>query len=313
MEKDHAEYAGEWHRNHPQRDEDDNSSYCNLPDHGCDTCFYLLEHKPSGWTPSPLLWCFNYQSVKSNHGCSRQAQNESPTEMLENQNMPSREHNMLLKLPGEIRNQVYTCLFASTRLTFGKRIIAGFMTAMIKPAPNSLAILRTCRQIKQEAETLWLGLVLFNFERPESMLDKLSTLPLNILSEIRHVRVGGCSLLIQRMDSHEHVFYRLVSVLKLLPKLRLDKLTVLGESSGAIAYLTCEGLIKCGNGWRELNFITRNSEMLKLPRGYIWQTRSRPSLYRALGMTCYPAVMDRTLGLPSPFIDPRSLTFQALS
>lgn len=42
----------------------------------------------------------------------------------------------------------------------------------------------------------------------------------------------------------------------------LDNLTILGSSSGVISYDTLEGLVKHGNGWRELHFITANSEML---------------------------------------------------
>lgn len=132
----------------------------------------------------------------------------------------------------------------------------------MKPAPNSLAILRTCRQINQEAKALWLGLVLFSFEKVEAMLDKLSTLPLTTISEIRQVRVGGRPLILQPIDYDDDVFYRLVWALKLLPGLRLDKLTVLGSSSGVIAYDTLGGLINYGNGWSELHFITPNSEML---------------------------------------------------
>lgn len=58
------------------------------------------------------------------------------------------------------------------------------------------------------------------------------------------------------------VYYRLAWVLKLLPGLRLHKLTVLDSSAGDIAYDTLEGLIKYGNGWKELHFITPSSMML---------------------------------------------------
>lgn len=260
--KDHAEYAREWRRHNPQRDKDDNCSYCNQPNHGCATCFYLLEHKPSGWTPPLLLWCFNYQNMKSTLRPSQRARKGTPKERTESRHIRSQDHSMLLQLPGEIRNQIYTCLFASTRLTFGERNITRITVKTMKPAPNSLAILRTCRQIKQDAEALWLGLVLFNFENPVYMLDKLSTLPLTTLSEIRHVRVGGRPLRLQPIGYDDDVYYRLVWALKLLPGLRLDKLTVLGPSSGEIAYDTLGGLIRYGNGWRELHFITPNSKML---------------------------------------------------
>lgn len=98
------------------------------------------------------------------------------------------------------------------------------------------------------------------------MLSKLSVLPLTTLSQIRHVRVGGAPVVLTPIDDEdgEDVYYRLVWIIKLLPGLCLDTLTVLGPSSskGVIAYDTLGGLIRHGNGWRELRFITRNSEML---------------------------------------------------
>ena len=42
----------------------------------------------------------------------------------------------------------------------------------------------------------------------------------------------------------------------------LDNLAVLRSSGGVIAYDTLGGLIKHGNGWRELHFVTANSKML---------------------------------------------------
>jgi hypothetical protein len=106
---------------------------------------------------------------------------------------------MFLQLPGEIRNQIYACLFVSTTFTFGESLIADIPSETTKPEPisSSLAILRTCRQKKKQAGTLWLGLVLFNFENRKYMLDKLSALRLTTRSKIRHLRyyihTEGCS------------------------------------------------------------------------------------------------------------------------
>jgi hypothetical protein len=168
---------------------------------------------------------------------------------------------MFLQIPCELRDQIYVCLFASTRITFGKKSTSRIITKTMKPAPNSLAILRTCRQINQEAGAFWLGHVLFNFEHPEDLLDKLSILPPTTLSQIRHLRTSGRPLMLQPIGYDDDVYYRLVWALKLLPGLRLDRLTVLGWSRGEIGYDTLDGLIKYGNGWRELRFITLNSTM----------------------------------------------------
>jgi hypothetical protein len=183
-------------------------------------------------------------------------------EKSQNQHILPQISSTLLQLPRELRDQIYTCLFASIRLTFGKRATSRITTKTMKPATNALAILRACRQINQEAGPLWLGQILFSFENPEDLLDKLSALASTTLSQIRHVRTGGCPLMLQPIEDDDDVYYRLVWVLKLLPGLRLDKLTVLGYSGGEIAYDTLEGLIKHGTGWRELHFITPNSTML---------------------------------------------------
>jgi hypothetical protein len=174
--------------------------------------------------------------------------------------------SILLQLPRELRDQIYTCLFTSTRLAFGKRAISRIGTKTIKPMPNALAILRTCRQINREARPLWLGQVLFSFENPEDLLNKLSALAPATLSQIRHVRTGALPVMIHPIEDDDEVYYRLVWVLKLLPGLQLDKLTVLGLSSGEITYHTLEGLVKHGTGWRELHFITPNSTMLGFGR-----------------------------------------------
>lgn len=136
----------------------------------------------------------------------------------------------------------------------------------MKPAPNSLAILLTCRQIYEEAEGLWIYRVLFNFESAEAILDKLSPLSSSTISKIRYVRVACPTLLLQPLGDEEDVYYRLVWALKLLPGLRLDRLTVLMLYSHQEAYENINGLVKHGNGWRELYFLAGNSEMLGFSR-----------------------------------------------
>lgn len=167
-----------------------------------------------------------------------------------------------LQLPRELRDLIYVCLFASTRLTSGQRSITQISTKTMKPAPNSLAILRTCRQINHEVDPLWLRHVLFSFENGEDLLDKLSACPLDTLSQVRHARTGGRPLMLQPIGDNDDVYYQLAWALKLIPGLCLDKLTVFGSCVGEIAYDTLEGLLEHGNGWKELHFLTPNSEML---------------------------------------------------
>jgi hypothetical protein len=168
----------------------------------------------------------------------------------------------LLRLPGELREQIYDFLFVSTRVTFGERSTGRIGRRTLKPAPHSLALLRVCRQIYKECKYFWLSRVLFNFESVESLLDKLSPLPLATLSQIRHVRTRGDTLMLSPPDADDDVYYRLVWALKLLPGLQLDTLTVLGQTQGPLDYETLEGLIEHGDGWRELRYITSDSTML---------------------------------------------------
>ncbi|KAF2458242.1 hypothetical protein BDY21DRAFT_284293 [Lineolata rhizophorae] len=167
----------------------------------------------------------------------------------------------LLRLPRELRDEIYAWLFSSTRLSSGTKSFRWGKRRM-KPAPNSLALLRTCRQINHEVGHTWLRHVLFSFECPEAMLDKLSALPPETVSQIRHVRTGGMPLVLKpTFDEYDHI-YELVWVLKLLPQLRLDTLTVLGPAYGDIAYETLEGLVRKGNGWKVLRYVVPNSTML---------------------------------------------------
>jgi hypothetical protein len=175
-----------------------------------------------------------------------------------------------LRLPGEPREQIYDDLFISTRVSFGQRGIERTGSRNLKPAPHALAVLRVCRRIHGEAKSLWLSRILFNFEDVESLLDKFSTLPLDTLSQIRHVRTRGHTLPLRPPGYPGYrtpLEYRLVEVLKLLPGLRLDILTVLGRNQGTMNYDTLGGLIEFGGGWRELRYITRDFTMLGFKSG----------------------------------------------
>jgi hypothetical protein len=177
---------------------------------------------------------------------------------------------MLLQLPRELRDQIYLCLFDSTRLAFGKRRTGSLSSVRIRPNPNALAMLRTCHQINEEAGPLWLNRVLFSFEGLEDLLDKLSPLPSSMLSEIRHIRTGGQPLMLQPVGYDDDVYYRPVWVMKLLPSLRLDTLTVFGSNIPEVAYDTLEGFIEHGNGWKELCLIVRDSAMLSFESRDMW-------------------------------------------
>ncbi|PGH29360.1 hypothetical protein GX50_07884 [[Emmonsia] crescens] len=182
----------------------------------------------------------------------------------------------IFRLPRELRDQIYITLFSSTRLTFGERTLGRIESQRMKPAPNSLAILRSCRRIHEEAKALWLGHVLFNFEHAEDLMDKLSPLSEAILSQIRFVRTGGRPVMFSFPGEDYDVYYRVPFILKLLPGLRLDTLTVLADTGPEVAYQTLEMFIQHGHGWKELHFICHTSSVL----AYSDESSHGPSSYR---------------------------------
>ncbi|KAL2851272.1 hypothetical protein BJX68DRAFT_266181 [Aspergillus pseudodeflectus] len=176
------------------------------------------------------------------------------------------EVSRFLLLPPEVRLLVYRYLFSSTRLTHGQRPITRISAThkMMKPVPNSLAILRSCRFINREIGSSWLGQVLFAFERLHDLLEKLSSMPRPVVEQIRHIRVGSQPILLPSPPQYgDSVFVRLVWALKLLPGLCLDTLTVFGDHGPDVAYITLDDLVNCGNKW---HYITGDSNMLGFRR-----------------------------------------------
>ncbi|KAL2276570.1 hypothetical protein FJTKL_00745 [Diaporthe vaccinii] len=173
------------------------------------------------------------------------------------------------KLPPEIRLDIYDHPFGSTRLSFGKRParIAGKMgNVHLRPAPNSLSLLRVCRRVTDEIGDSWLGQVLFSFEDPKTMLDKLADLDPQALAKLRHMRYLSDDMLTFkiRVDDGQHTGwrFRLDNVLKLLPGLRLDRLTVVGGPGAQFGYRALDPLINHSDGWKELYYVSYNSVML---------------------------------------------------
>ncbi|KAF9870696.1 hypothetical protein CkaCkLH20_11798 [Colletotrichum karsti] len=112
------------------------------------------------------------------------------------------------------------------------------------------------------------------------MVDRLLSAPPETIPKIRRLRVVGDPLQLARYSEEDYaeggvfeshpssVFYQLPSVLKILPGLKLDTLTVLGPRSPAISYCTLTGLITESDGWRELRFITHSSSLLGFNRPF---------------------------------------------
>lgn len=227
-----------------------------------------------------------------------------------------------MRFPGELRNEIFSWVFSSTRITFGK---LSSSRSEIKPTinksnPNSLALLYACRQIHQETQLLWKQCVLFNFQTPEAMLDVLYPLPRSILSQIRHIRSSSRPILVSL--AHDDEYYTLAWALNLLPDLCLDTLTVLSEKAHKVAggtlenrYHSMDRFVEHGNGWRELQFIAPDSSMLgfassvlfgkrcsRKPQPSDWneRIRKRDGLDSGASVTIYRSTVARSGAIADP-------------
>ncbi|KAJ7364589.1 hypothetical protein DFH08DRAFT_910584 [Mycena albidolilacea] len=149
--------------------------------------------------------------------------------------------------------EIYSHLF-STRVTWGRNRITGQCTIA---APNTFALLRTCRQVRLEIGRIWLHQILFSFESAQAMLDKLTDIPpRKTRALIRHVRVSGDPLMVYwDRDDGKGVHFRTSQVLNILPGLALDCLTILGPWISEVCYDTLDMLVRHGAGWRSSTFL----------------------------------------------------------
>ncbi|KAF2688852.1 hypothetical protein K458DRAFT_400968 [Lentithecium fluviatile CBS 122367] len=177
------------------------------------------------------------------------------------------ETSALLRLPRELRDDIYEKIFRSTRLSYGRRIIIvedQDIIRDIRPAPNSLAILRTCHQINAETRGAWIGRVTFNFENKREALVKLTALPTKILSQIRHVCVIECTPYAFDLDEHSDETFPLSTLISHIPGLRLDTLTIVRDSMTESLDFFAD-YIKHGCGWRELRCVMSSTLCLLDP------------------------------------------------
>lgn len=200
------------------------------------------------------------------------------------------DHSRFLNLPAELRDAIYFWVLNSTQITYGQksRINQRIKPTVNKSHPYALALLRTCRSITQEIGLRWIKWAVFSFESPEALLDILTTSPTACVANLRHVQVSSKPIMLSL--PHDDVYYRLPWIMKLLPHLQLDTLTVLGGQANNLAggsaqidYTTIDEMIKYGTGWRELRYITPNSSMLSFPKterfGQTYLRKSQPGAW----------------------------------
>ncbi|KAI1300570.1 hypothetical protein F5Y03DRAFT_225317 [Xylaria venustula] len=165
-------------------------------------------------------------------------------------------------LPQEIRDEVYRQVFSNTRLTFA---------ASVRPKENSLALLRTCRRIRFEIGNTWLRYVLFNFGNPMDMVSKLGFLPIDIISEIRYIRVYDHYPII----SWRSFYYNSLDLYP-ISGLQLDRLTVISGGRSDRSYYWINHLIEFGDGWKELHYIHYTLHMLAFESSWSSEIHREP-------------------------------------
>ncbi|KAI1338618.1 hypothetical protein F5Y15DRAFT_416841 [Xylariaceae sp. FL0016] len=168
---------------------------------------------------------------------------------------------------------VYEYIFTSQRFRLGFYHGCYWQLAWrgysrIKPPPNSLSILRVNSPIATQIGNQWLGWTLFHFESIKDMLLKLGPLSPETRAQMKRIHVHAT--LMQLTVDGRSMEMDLFDVISLLPGLKLESLTVLDCSNGMdpsyarSRFFYTLRLLRQGQGWRELLFISFNGFTLEL-------------------------------------------------
>jgi hypothetical protein len=222
----------------------------------------------------------------------------------------TQEQSPFFRFPQEIRDEIYTQLFSSTRISHGDRALGGSKRCTILTGPNALALTRACGRTRKEIGDRWLGLVLFSFEDLYSMLARLGGLPIATRAKIRHLRVRES--LLDVSGAYQHYELDVARSLDLLPGLQLRTLTVLSLAGEGRSYTNLDFLICSSNGWQELRYISPDPSFLGFAEPISEPKRDpQPSTWvRALqgrdGPATHPSVTvhrAKAKGIPCPMLN----------
>ncbi|KAF4513214.1 hypothetical protein G6O67_000513 [Ophiocordyceps sinensis] len=175
------------------------------------------------------------------------------------------EGSLLLRLPMEMRDMIYTQFFHSNLFTMIKKHTSCHGMERIFFMRNRLALLRSCRQVYLEIGKSWVEKVMFFFDYPRAMLYTLANIPFEALSMIRHVCVYEAIpmwRLIREQIFDERLLYGIPCALGRLPELKLDRLTIKGERATEICHDTLDFLVKHSDGWKEIHYICCHFDFL---------------------------------------------------
>lgn len=214
-----------------------------------------------------------------------------------------------LTLPCELREMIYECLFNSITIHHG--------LGCNKKTSNRIAILRTCRQIQDEAQPFLAANVQFQFRSTEVMLDTLMNLGSTIISKLRHIHVKAFPFPLYASGTISYyTTYHFSNALALFPGLKLDRLVVEDcfHDSGANGgwgdigtYYDIESLLK-SDGWKELHYVSPTTEFMTSsmdherlrvaqPAGWNELLQKRDGEYSGAGVTMYLAKEAERTGM----------------
>ncbi|KAG6364174.1 hypothetical protein INS49_005772 [Diaporthe citri] len=216
--------------------------------------------------------------------------------------------SLFLKLPTEIRLEIYTRVFYSTRLSFGGRVrtatpvslsrrltdSANLENVQLRSAPNSLSLLRVCRRVNSEIGHSWIGQVLFSFEGAQTTFRKLTALEPSVLAKLRLMRMSGQQPRLKIGGDYRTTQRGWDNMLKVLTGLCLDRLIILGDRSLRDDLPTVAELIKHSDGWKELYYLLHSSAILEFT-DLFW---SLGDVYGARG----PSIFNSSLPLARSFL-----------
>jgi hypothetical protein len=201
---------------------------------------------------------------------SKNPNNDAPVNPIKNANSPANQqvHSNIMHLPQEVRDEIYANLFCYTHFTYANAIEDQREERRFNSSAceTGLALLRTCRRVRDEIGVSWLHQALFTFLVPYTLLVKLADIPITVREQIRHVCVSGSDLTVV-YDEDSECEYDTTQALKMLPGLQLDTLSVIGTrdwSHKFQAFYNIDSLLRHSDGWKELHFLADSPEPLDL-------------------------------------------------
>jgi hypothetical protein len=136
---------------------------------------------------------------------------------------------------------------------------------------QNTSILRTCRQLYNEAGPLLAPNILLEFSSTSTMLDTLTTLPPSIIESLRYMRLESDPFSLYCDDDRSYTTFHMAHTLPMFPGLQLDVLTVadgyhfsglVNDPWGACGtYYDIQTLLEA-DGWKELHYIIPTIEFM---------------------------------------------------